>query len=107
MPTRLGMLPPDRSWRAHLNPLPHENLLTAMGEVAAAFVGFSLVVGVLRARSTGSMNEPRRVYSMRDVAEIGLHAVFMSFLPLVIHVFGASADTTWRVASAGFLAVGV
>jgi len=90
-----------------LTPLPHENLLTAMGEVAAAFVGFSLVVGVLRARSTGSMEEVRRVYSMRDVAEISLHAVFMSFLPLVIHAFGASPDTTWRVGSASFLAIGV
>ena len=90
-----------------MTPLPHENLLTAMGEVAAAFVGFSLVVGVLRARSTDSMDEARRVYSMRDVAEIGLHAVFMSFLPLVIHAFGASPDTTWRVGSASFLAIGV
>ena len=90
-----------------MTPLPHENLLTTMGEVAAAFVGFSLVVGVLRARSTGSMDEARRVYSMRDVAEIGLHAVFMSFLPLVIHAFGASPDTTWRVGSASFLAIGV
>ena len=101
------MLKPDRSWRGSLNPLPHENLLTALGEVSAAFVGFSLVVGVLRARSTGSMEEARSLYSMRDVAEIGLHAVLMSFLPLVIHAFGASPETTWRVGSASFLAVGV
>ena len=90
-----------------MTPLPHENLLTAMGEVAAAFVGFSLVVSVLRARSNGSSEETRRVYSMRDVAEIGLHAVLMSFLPLVVHAFGASPDTTWRVGSASFLAVAV
>jgi hypothetical protein len=77
-----------------------------MGEVAAAFVGFSMVVGVLRARSTGSTKESRRLYSMRDVAEIGLVAVFMSFLPLVIYAFGASPDTTWRIGSASFLALG-
>ncbi len=101
------MLRPDRRWRRQLNPLPHENLLTAMGEVAAAFVGFSLVVGVLRARSSASAEESRKLHSMRDVAEIGLVAVAMSFLPLVIHAFGASPDTTWRVGSASFLVLGL
>jgi len=90
-----------------LDPLPQESLLTALGEVAAAFVGFSLVVTVLRARSTGSTEETRRLLSMRDVAEIGLAAVFMSFLPLVIHAFGESPDTTWRIGSASFLALAV
>ncbi len=88
-----------------MNPLPHENLLTAMGEVGAAFVGFSLVVGVLRARYAGSTKEALSRYSMRDVAEIGLAGVFMSFLPLVIHAFGASPETTWRVGSTSCLAV--
>jgi hypothetical protein len=86
-----------------LTPLPHENLLTVMGEIAAAFVGFSLVVSVLRARSSGSLDETRRFYSMRDVAEIGLVSVFTSLLPLVIHAFGASPDATWRIGSASFL----
>jgi hypothetical protein len=99
------MLRPDRRWRRQLNPLPHENLLTAMGEVGAAFVGFSLVVVVLRARSSASAEESRRLHSMRDVAEIGLVAVAMSFLPLVIHAFGASPETTWRVGSTSCLAV--
>ena len=89
-----------------MTPLPHENLLTVMGEVAAAFVGFSLVVSVLRARSNGSLEETRRCYSMRDVAEIGLVSVFTSLLPLVIHAFGASPDATWRIGSASFLALG-
>jgi hypothetical protein len=99
------MLLPDNSRHRRLNPLPHENLLTALGEVAAAFVGFSLVVGALRARSAASAEENRKLYSMRDVAEIGLAAVFMSFLPLVIHAFGVSPETTWRVASAGFFLI--
>jgi hypothetical protein len=90
-----------------LTPLPHENLLTVMGEVAAAFVGFSLVVSALRARSDGSLEETRRFYSMRDVAEIGLVSVFTSLLPLAIHAFGASPDATWRIGSASFLALGV
>ena len=90
-----------------MTPLPHENLLTVMGEVAAAFVGFSLVVSVLRARSNGSLEETRRFYSMRDVAEIGLVSVFTSLLPLVIHAFGASPDATWRIGSASFLVLAV
>ncbi len=90
-----------------MTPLPHENLLTVMGEVAAAFVGFSLVVSALRARSNDSLDETRRFHSMRDVAEIGLVCVFASLLPLVIHAFGASPDAIWRIGSASFLALGV
>ena len=76
-----------------------------MGEVAAAFVGFSLVVSMLRQRSSPSAEETRRLYSMRDVAEIGLVSVAASFLPLIIHAFGANPETTWRVGSATFLAI--
>ena len=90
-----------------MSPLPHENLLTALGEVAAAFVGFSLVVGILRERSSSPAKEIPGVYSMRDVAEIGLTAVGASFLPLVIHGFGASPETTWRLASGALFVVGV
>ncbi len=90
-----------------MNPLPLENLLIVLAEVAAAFVGFSLVVGVLRARSAGSAKEAWGFYSMRDVAEIGLVSVFTSILPLVIHAFGANPEATWRIGSASFLAFGV
>ena len=68
-----------------------------LGEVAVAFVGFSMVVGVLGSASA------RRRHAMRDVAEIGLQAVLGSFLPLAIDAYGASAATTWRLASAGLL----
>ena len=86
-----------------MTPLPHENLLTALGEVSAAFVGFSLVVGILRSRSASSAKEARRFYATREVAENGLLAVGAAFLPLAIHAYGATIDTTWRLASAGFL----
>ena len=42
---------------------------------------------------------------MRDVAQIGLQAVGASFVPLAIHAYGASADVTWRVGSAAYLAL--
>ncbi len=65
-----------------MTPLPHENLLTALGEVSAAFVGFSLVVGILRSRLASSAKETRRFYATREVAENGLLAVGAAFLPL-------------------------
>ena len=89
-----------------MTPLPHTDLLTALGEVAAAFVGFSLVVAVLRARPAGSVKEIRRFYSMRDVAEIGLLVVGGAFLPLIIHAFGTSPQTAWRLASATLFVAG-
>jgi hypothetical protein len=90
-----------------LNPLPQENLLSALGEVSAAFVGFSLVVGILRDRSSDTTEDDRSVSPMRDVAEIGLTAVGASFLPLVINDFGASPETTWRLASATVFVAGI
>ena len=82
-----------------MDPLSHENLLTTLGEVAAAFVGFSIVAGVL---GSGSL---RRFHAMRDVAQIGLQAVAAAFLPLAIHAYGASPDVTWRIGSAAYLVV--
>ena len=82
-----------------MDTLPHENLLTTLGEVAVAFVGFSIVAGILRAGSI------RRFHAMRDVAEIGLLAVAAAFLPLAIHAYGTSTDVTWRIASATYLAL--
>ncbi len=89
-----------------MDPLPHENVLTALGEVGAAFVGFSLVVGMLRARSETSGKATREFYSLRDVAELGLLVVGASFLPMAIHAFGLDPHTTWRLASAATILVG-
>ncbi len=86
-----------------MTPLPYENVLTALGEVSAAFVGFSLVVGILRARSASSAKEARRFHATREVAENGLLAVGAAFLPLAVHAYGATVDTTWRLASEGFI----
>ncbi len=83
--------------RLKLDSLPHETLLATLGEVAVAFVGFSIVAAILRSESI------RRFHAMRDVAQIGLQAVAASFLPLAIHAYGASPDVTWRVGSAAFL----
>jgi hypothetical protein len=68
-----------------------------LGEVAAAFIGFSMVVGVLRPESDSGM---RRFSRMRHVAEIALGAVMAAFLPLLVSAYGAREETTWFVASA-------
>ena len=71
--------------------------------IGIAFVGFSLVVGILRARSASSVKEAMRFHATREVAENGLLAVAAAFLPLAVHAHGATVETTWRLASAGFI----
>ncbi len=84
-------------------PLPHESLLTTLGEVSAAFVGFSLVVGILSSRGSETSSQDRNFFSTRDVAELGLLAIAASFLPLTIHAYFVAADAVWQMASAGLL----
>ena len=87
-----------------MEPLPHSDLLTTMGEVGAAFIGFSMVAGVLRPESHSGM---RRFFRFRHVAEMSLGSVVASFLPLFIHAYGTSHNTTWFFASALVLIPGI
>ncbi len=79
-----------------MEPLPLSDLLTTLGEIGAAFIGFSMIAGVLRPESSPEM---RQNFRFRHVAEAGLGVLFVSFLPLLIHAYGANTDTTWIVAS--------
>lgn len=79
-----------------MNALAHLDFLFTAAEVAAAFVGFSLVVSVFRPESA---SDAVRMGSLRDVAEIGLSAIAASFAPYVFHVFGSSPDAVWRASS--------
>lgn len=81
--------------------LAQEATLHTIAEISAAFVGFSLVGGIL-----GSQTSPRyRFLSVRDVAELGLLGLIGSLAPSALHGFGASLDVTWRAASAIFSAL--
>ena len=98
--THDGVAPPRR-WARRLGSnavpeLPHQDFLFTTAEVAAAFVGFSLVVSVFRPESS---KDAVRMGSLRDVAEIGLSAIAASFLPYVLHQLGLSLDAVWRLAS--------
>lgn len=74
-------------------------LLITLCEVAAAFVGFSLVSSVLdRGDSSRS-----RLLSTRDVAEVSLFCVFMSLLPLLVDNFAFAHERNWQVSSAAFV----
>jgi len=77
--------------------MPSEILVT-VAEVAAAFVGFSMVVGVLRPESPDS---DIRFSAIRDVAEIGLITVAGSLAPLAVGLFVISEPTLWRICSLG------
>ena len=85
-----------------MDPLLQRDLLLTIAEVAAAFVGFSMIVAALRSQPSGG---DARFHSVRDVAEIGLYVVAAAFLPLIIHSFGVGAELTWRASSAAFVAV--
>jgi len=79
---------------------PIHDLLGTIGEIAATFVGFSLVVGLFRPADPSGWI---RFYSVRDVAQTGLIATGASFLPFAIQAYGWTSTATWRAASAALL----
>ena len=80
-----------------MTPLPHEGLLSTLAEMSIAVVGFSMVVGILKARSPYGED---RLFTLRDVAEIGLICTVMSAFPLVVHAYGTPTNSVWRISSA-------
>ncbi len=76
--------------------LPHHEFLFTVAEVSAAFVGFSLLVSVLR-----PAEDVPRFLAMRDVAEISLIVVAGSLLPYVLFQFGVREEPLWRASSGG------
>jgi len=83
-------------------PVAHTDLLSLIAEVSAAFVGFSLVVGLLQ---PGQANAASRLSSMQGVAELGLIAAGGAILVLLLNASGVAAEVSWR-ASSGALALG-
>ena len=76
--------------------LAHQDFLFTSAEVAAAFVGFSLVVSMFKQEaSPGAV----RVGSLRDVAEIGLILIGGSLAPYALNSFSLEASAVWRAAS--------
>jgi len=72
--------------------------LVTIAEVSAAFVGFSMVVSVLRPAST---EEQIRALAIRDVAEIGLIVLAGALAPLAVGLFPIAEPSMWRACSFG------
>jgi hypothetical protein len=73
-------------------------LLYTLAEVTIAFVGFSTIVAALRARSEPAF----RIYSIRDVAIVGLMTLAGICLPLTLQLFIGDAPLVWRLSSVTF-----
>lgn len=75
------------------------DFLSLIAELAAAFMGFSLVVGLLQPDDPAAGVQ---LASMRGVAELALVAALAALLPLLLERFELATSTLWR--SAGGLA---
>ena len=76
--------------------IEHADVVALVAEVAATFVGFSLVIGLLQPHDASTS---RRRQSMRSVAELGLIAAAGAMLALALDTFGLGPDEVWRAAS--------
>lgn len=79
-----------------MTPLAHEALLSTLAERNIAVVGFSMVAGILR---TESLDDEIRLFTLRDVAELGLLIAVMCVFPLVVYAFDTLVASTWRFSS--------
>jgi hypothetical protein len=76
--------------------IEHASVVELVAEVAATFVGFSLVIGLLQPHDPSAS---RRRQSMRSVAELGLIAAGGAMLALALDTFGLDPEDVWRAAS--------
>ena len=71
------------------------DLLHTLTEVSIGFVGFSTIVAALSIRDSCSF----KLYSIRDVAIVGLISLGAAVLPLVLKTFSLDQNLIWRVSS--------
>jgi hypothetical protein len=76
---------------------PNDALL-ALGEVAAAFAGFSGVVAALGVKSLASMPALHR-FRFANLLMISVGAALFAFLPVVLDQFSVDPGTVWASSS--------
>ena len=76
--------------------IQHADVLAVIAEVSAAFVGFSLAIGLLQPDQPGAA---LRKQAMQSVAELGLIAAGGAVVILVLNTFAFDQAVTWRVGS--------
>ncbi len=79
--------------------MAESDFLSLIAELAAAFMGFSLVVGLLQPDDPAA---DVKLAAMRGVAELALVAALAALLPLLLEMFELTSSTIWR--SAGGIA---
>jgi len=80
--------------------MEHQDYLFTIAEVAAAFVGFSMVVGALSSDRPGS--RLRRVV-IHDVAVIGFIVMGGALAPYALAQTTLATGAVWRITSLGLL----
>ncbi len=83
----------------------HE-ILQAIGEVAAAFAGFSGVVAAIGHRGSRAWSL-EEILQLRTLVEPSLVALFGSFLPGILHLAFDSEPLVWRLSNAALGLMGV
>jgi hypothetical protein len=83
-----------------------KDLLLTIAEVAVGLAGYSAIVGLLGNRSGRS---DIKVDSLRlqVMLEVALLAAAAAFLPVLISLFEFEVWTTWRIATAAWLALAI
>ncbi|MDJ0619930.1 MAG: hypothetical protein QNJ63_24845 [Calothrix sp. MO_192.B10] len=78
--------------------IQHQELLLAIAEVSATFVGFSGVVGVFRERN-GKLEVRYQRHLLFQMITTGLSALALSVTPFLIAAFGFPEPLVWRISS--------
>ncbi len=76
-----------------------EEALVSLGQVAAAFAGFSGIVGTLGARSVSELSMAAR-FRFGNLLINSVGASLFAFVPVVINVVGVPSSTIWVLSSA-------
>lgn len=76
--------------------LEQQDFLFTIAQVAAAFVGFSLLIGVITARTRESELRRSLLY---DVAQIGLFVIMGALVPYIVSLIFSSQTIAWRLSS--------
>ena len=78
--------------------LIHFAVLATLGEVAAAFAGFSGVVAAFGHRTPTEWSEAAR-FRFENLLTVSVAASILAFLPVVLTQFSISAARAWAVIS--------
>jgi hypothetical protein len=79
--------------------VPPEDALSTLGEVAAAFAGFSGVVSALGVKSLAELPALHR-FRFANLLVVSVGATLFAFLPVVLDQFPIGASAVWASSSA-------